>query len=106
LSQLHLKKNSFYFSCRWAKTTSKLDECLDICGIIPGGTLNSDNCTLIFNSTGKTVGDYYAVALMVEDFLNASINTSLSSVPIQFLIEIDAPPYHNNYIRMFEYNYS
>jgi hypothetical protein len=43
---------------------------------------------LTFNSRDKTVGDYYAVALMVEDFSNISINTSLSSVPIQFLIEI------------------
>lgn len=78
----------FYFSCRWARNTSSLDECLDICGVLPGSTLHRDNCTLTFSATGKTVGDYYAVALMVEDFSNTSTNESLSSVPVQFLIEI------------------
>lgn len=34
------------------------------------------------------MGDYYAVALMAEDFSNTSTNLSLSSVPIQFLIQI------------------
>lgn len=43
---------------------------------------------MTFNSTGKTVGSFYAVALMVEDFSDTLIDTSLSSVPIQFLIEI------------------
>ncbi|CAF0742776.1 unnamed protein product [Adineta steineri] len=74
--------------CRWAKKTSKLDECGDVCGTILGSTLSSSTCTLTFNSTGKTVGIVYAAALMVEDFANASTNTSLSSVPIQFLIQI------------------
>lgn len=78
----------FYFSCRWARNTSSLDECLDICGALPGSTLHRDNCTLTFSATGKTIGDYYAVALMVEDFSNTSTNESLSSVPVQFLIEI------------------
>ncbi|CAF1104328.1 unnamed protein product [Adineta ricciae] len=78
--------------CRWAKKTSALDECGDVCGTILGSQLDRDNCVLSFNSTGKTVGDFFAVTLMVEDFPNATSNTSLSSVPIQFLIEIVASP--------------
>lgn len=68
------------------------DECADICGIVPGSTLYEENCTLIFDSTGKQTGDYYAVALMVEDFYNDTNSTALSSVSIQFLIHIVGKP--------------
>jgi hypothetical protein len=53
----------------------------------PGSTLEN-NCTVIFNSIGKNVGDYYAIAVMVEDFYNDTTTTPLSSVPIQFLVLI------------------
>ena len=69
-----------------------LDECGDICGIVPGSILDTENCTLTFNSTGRVVGDFYAIALMVEDFYTELTSTPFSSVPIQFLIEIVAPP--------------
>lgn len=36
----------------------------------------------------KIPGDYYAVALTIEDFSNTSTNIPLSSIPVQFLIEI------------------
>ncbi|CAF1329040.1 unnamed protein product [Adineta steineri] len=78
--------------CRWAMNVSLFDECGDICGEVPGSTLIAENCTLIFNSTGKQAGDFYAVALMVEDFDNETNGTALSSVPIQFLIQIIALP--------------
>ncbi|CAF3561829.1 unnamed protein product [Adineta steineri] len=78
--------------CRWAMNVSLFDECGDICGEVPGSTLIAENCTLIFNSTGKQAGDFYAVALMVEDFNNETNGTALSSVPIQFLIQIIALP--------------
>lgn len=77
-------------SCRWAQNASTFDECGDICGEIPGSTLDAKNCTLTLNTTGKRSGDFYAVALMAEDFLNASSDTALSSVPIQFLIQMVA----------------
>lgn len=82
----------FIFSCRWAQNTSTFDECGDICGEVPGIILDTENCTLVVNTTGKQVGDVYAVALMVEDFYNYSSNTALSSIPVQFLIEIIATP--------------
>lgn len=69
-----------------------MDECGDVCGAIPGSTLDNNNCSLTFNSTRKAVGAYYAVTLMVEDFYTESTNTSLSRVPIQFLIQIVAAP--------------
>ncbi|UJR29322.1 hypothetical protein I4U23_010534 [Adineta vaga] len=78
--------------CRWASNISIFDECGDICGIVPGSTLYEENCTLVFDSTGKQPGDYYAVALMVEDFYNDTNSTALSSVSIQFLIRIVAGP--------------
>ena len=54
----------------------------------PGSTLDNDDCMITYNSTGKTVGNYYAVTLMVEDFADSSSYTPFSSVPIQFLIHI------------------
>ncbi|UJR29331.1 hypothetical protein I4U23_010543 [Adineta vaga] len=78
--------------CRWAMNTAILDECGDVCGTIFGSHLDNNNCILTFNSTGKTVGDFYAATLMIEDFANETSNKSFSSIPIQFLIEIvDVP---------------
>ena len=67
---------------------SSIDECGDFCRIIPGSSLNSNNCTLTFDSHGKTIGDIYGIALIIEDFLNSSTTSPLSSIPLQFLIEI------------------
>lgn len=78
--------------CRWAQNRSDFDECGDICGELPDSSLDADNCTLIFNTTGKRPGDFYAVALMVEDFSNESNETALSAIPVQFLIQIIAKP--------------
>ena len=80
------------FRCRWAQNTSTLDECGDICGVVPGSVLKNNSCTLTFTSTGMTVGNFYAVALTIEDFANASSTTPLSSVPVQFLVEIVSSP--------------
>lgn len=74
--------------CRWAKKTSTFDECGDVCQTAPGAQLNESTCSIQFNSTGTTVGDYYAVTLMVEDFSSPNSSTPFSSVPIQFLIYI------------------
>jgi hypothetical protein len=80
------------YRCRWAKKTAQLDECGDVCKMVPGGTIDKDDCILIFDSNGKNVGDYYAAAMMVEDFYNANSSTALSSVPIQFLLYIVDTP--------------
>ena len=80
------------FRCRWATNTSSLDECGEVCGPVPRSTLTNNPCTLTFNSSKKDVGNFYAVALTVEDFLNESSTTALSSVPVQFLVEIVDEP--------------
>ena len=43
-------------------------------------------CSLQYNGGGN-VG-LYAVALQIEDFISTSSNTALSSVPLQFLVEV------------------
>ena len=54
---------------------------------------SQDNCTLTYNASGDL--GVYAVALQVEDFINASSTVAMSSVPLQFLVqiqEITIPP--------------
>ncbi|CAF4615966.1 unnamed protein product [Rotaria socialis] len=75
--------------CRWASSTT---ECGQVCppGSLPNDTIIFPNCTIII--TGTVIGDLFAVTVVVEDFINSSTTTPLSSVPIQFLVEIVAPP--------------
>ena len=52
-----------------------------------------EKCRLTYNANGS-VG-FYAVAIQVEDFISSSSTTPMSSVPVQFLVEvqnIDIPP--------------
>ncbi|UJR12511.1 hypothetical protein I4U23_016686 [Adineta vaga] len=77
-----------YLRCRWGENSSTINECGSVCKTVPGGTIDSTNCILTFDSSGKTVGNYYAAAMMVEDFSNAASLIPFSSVPIQFLIQI------------------
>ena len=52
-----------------------------------------DKCILTYNANG-TLG-WYVVALQVEDFINAASTVAMSSVPLQFLVqvqEITIPP--------------
>ena len=43
---------------------------------------------MTFNTNGKKIGQNYAVALMVEDFYYGLSDVPLSSVGIQFLVQI------------------
>ena len=43
-------------------------------------------CTLQYEAIG-TLG-WYAVALQIEDFMTATDTTPLSSVPVQFLVQV------------------
>ncbi|CAF0736613.1 unnamed protein product [Adineta steineri] len=75
--------------CRWSNANSTnnyngVDECQGICyGLPPGTVLISSNCTLSFILQNASL--YYACALQIEDFYDASSTTPMSSVPIQFL---------------------
>ncbi|CAF4615842.1 unnamed protein product, partial [Rotaria sp. Silwood2] len=68
-----------------------IDECADICypNSVPSGTTLS-NCTITF--TGTKAGVWYAVAIQVEDFIDTSSTTPMSSVPVQFLIYVQSQP--------------
>ena len=67
--------------CRWAVGL----ECAGICNDVqfPGAVLNSDACTIDYESTRGA--RYWAAAVMVEDFTPES-PVPLSSVALQFLI--------------------
>ena len=45
-----------------------------------------DNCRLTYRASGSL--GWYAVALQVEDFINASSTVAMSSVPVQFLVMV------------------
>ena len=45
-----------------------------------------ENCRLKYNGGGSP--GYYAVALQVEDFTSESPTAAMSSVPVQFLVEV------------------
>ncbi len=45
-----------------------------------------EQCSLTYNG-GGSVG-LYAVALQIEDFIDSTSTTPLSSVPLQFLVEL------------------
>ncbi|CAF1255393.1 unnamed protein product [Didymodactylos carnosus] len=71
--------------CRWATGA----ECGGVCKSLstyPAGTNLTSNCAL--NIKGTAVGTWYALAIMVEDFVNSTSFTALSSVPLQFLISV------------------
>ncbi len=101
--------------CRWAtagpssgspatasavlnNTVQHIDECgsAGVCQsptqAIPGSVLIGSNCTLVFNLSSAQTGQYFAVALQIEDFYNSAATTPMSSVPVQFLFYAVAAP--------------
>ncbi|UJR24539.1 hypothetical protein I4U23_005914 [Adineta vaga] len=68
-----------------------IDECGGICfpNSLPTGTTLS-GCTITF--TGLVPNTWYGVSVQVEDFINSTSNTSMSSVPVQFLIYVQPQP--------------
>ena len=70
--------------CRWAN--SSLGECSHVCMSFPGAHLDEDRCTISYNATGA-VG-VYAVAMQIDDFASATDVQPISSVPLQFLVNV------------------
>ncbi|CAF0809812.1 unnamed protein product [Adineta steineri] len=68
-----------------------IDECGGICypNTVPNSTTLS-NCTLTF--TGLIPNTWYAVSIQVEDFIDSTSMTPMSSVPVQFLIYVMPTP--------------
>ncbi|UJR25559.1 hypothetical protein I4U23_006904 [Adineta vaga] len=77
--------------CRWAGLVNGVDECSSVCppGALPANTTIYSNCTI--EITGTIIGKRYAVVLMAEDFINSASTTPLSSVPVQFIVEVISP---------------
>ncbi|KAL3881494.1 hypothetical protein ACJMK2_027926 [Sinanodonta woodiana] len=69
--------------CRWAESAQQ--ECASICNGFVGAVLDQSTCTLTYNANASS--GYYAVAIQMEDFTPGS-TTPLSSVPIQFLVNV------------------
>ncbi|GFO27424.1 fibropellin-1-like, partial [Plakobranchus ocellatus] len=82
--------------CYWATG----DECKAVCNALPGAHLDSKTCRITFDTTKASnyiPGGFYAVALTIKDYprteitLDGSVKKtptdSLSSVPVQFLIQ-------------------
>ncbi|KAK3773528.1 hypothetical protein RRG08_022240 [Elysia crispata] len=87
--------------CQWAVG----DECKAVCNALPGARLNESTCTIIFDSNSANLyekGQFYAVAITIKDYPKTTITLdgkdrktpldSLSSVPIQFLIQTPTFP--------------
>ncbi|CAF1317202.1 unnamed protein product [Rotaria sordida] len=79
--------------CRWAvnEVNGSFKECSEIC--YPGGLPNDttlSNCTI--SLTGLISNVWYPIALQVEDFINKTSTVPMSSVPVQFLIYVQATP--------------
>lgn len=70
--------------CRWAEAVP--GECAGVCLAFPGSSLDQSHCTMSYLNVSR-VG-WYAVALQIEDFFDASDRVPLSSVPIQFLVNV------------------
>ncbi|CAF4971039.1 unnamed protein product, partial [Rotaria sp. Silwood1] len=78
--------------CRWSTSSNGIDECGGVCPphSLPPNAIIYPNCTIII--TGQTVDNWFAVAIMVEDFISPTSTTPLSAVPVQFLVHVVNSP--------------
>eukprot|EP00731_Ephydatia_muelleri_P027918 Em0019g791a len=74
--------------CRWGQASEQ--ECGDVCMMLPFETLNISACTL--NLIGIPNG-LYTIALQIEDTPTTYSDRNLSSVPLQFRLELYSSPY-------------
>ncbi|XP_071124120.1 uncharacterized protein [Mytilus edulis] len=79
--------------CRWANIMNNMNhsqsnECYGVCEAFPGAILNETSCILSYTASGST--GLHAVALQIEDYSVSDTETPLSSVPLQFLVDISS----------------
>ncbi|XP_053395504.1 uncharacterized protein LOC123523715 isoform X3 [Mercenaria mercenaria] len=70
--------------CRWASSTK--GECGGVCETFSGSVLDESTCVITYTAN-KAIG-YYAVALQIEDFVDETSTTALSSIPLQFMVNV------------------
>ncbi|XP_064637828.1 uncharacterized protein LOC135494016 [Lineus longissimus] len=71
--------------CRWAEAAK--GECASVCHRYQGKLLETE-CKLVWTATTVSSNSYIPVALQVEDFESVDSATALSSIPVQFLIQV------------------
>ncbi|CAF1314880.1 unnamed protein product [Adineta ricciae] len=78
-----------HIQCRFAQGAN---ECGSVCypNSLPAGTVLYSNCTLFI--TGSNVNDWYAAAIVIEDFVSSISTSPLSTIPLQFLIHVIEKP--------------
>ncbi|CAF4911550.1 unnamed protein product, partial [Rotaria socialis] len=84
--------------CRWSYQSST-DECGSACFDLPNASLSPIDCAITWTGVLRSADvanglnqSTYVVAVTVEDFVNASSTTPLSSVPHQLLVQVSYKP--------------
>ena len=82
--------NKYY---KYSPLNYKFKGCLSVSCFVPItliifliSTCVQNNCRLTYNANGS-LGWYY-VAIQVEDFISSSSTVAMSSVPVQFLVQV------------------
>ncbi|XP_062522671.1 uncharacterized protein LOC134197375 [Corticium candelabrum] len=68
--------------CRFGNDSS---ECGGVCQALPGANVVEKPCSMNYTANST---NWFAVALIIEDFTSSSSTTPLSKVPLQFLIHV------------------
>ncbi|CAC5391942.1 unnamed protein product [Mytilus coruscus] len=71
--------------CRWSTNIGN-DECGNVCQAFPGSVLDEVSCILHYNATFN-IG-WFVVAVQIEDFAVSNDMVPLSSVSLQFLVQV------------------
>jgi hypothetical protein len=86
------------FRCRWS-LQEPLDECGDVCLNLPNAKLNPIDCVITWTPVlrSKDIANglnssTYVIAITVEDFVDTTSTTPLSSVPHQMLVYVTTRP--------------
>ncbi|XP_057305113.1 uncharacterized protein LOC130642060 [Hydractinia symbiolongicarpus] len=69
--------------CRFAKGGQ---ECGAICDGLPGATIDEDKCTLTYNANQQK--GLFPISIQIEDYASKTSTIPLSSVALQFLINV------------------
>ncbi|KAL4233879.1 hypothetical protein ACF0H5_008553 [Mactra antiquata] len=73
--------------CRWASGKNECDSvCRETYNALPSAVLDQNDCKIAYTATDQ-VG-LYPLAIQAEDFMKSSPKVPLSSIPIQFVVNI------------------
>ncbi|XP_056016084.1 uncharacterized protein LOC125677338 isoform X2 [Ostrea edulis] len=72
--------------CRWAESSK--GECGGVCNSFPNAFLDEKRCTISYIANNQT--GWFAVAIQIEDFSPLNSTHPLSSVSLQFLVNVFA----------------